>query len=154
HALRQHEKEAPECSRELETMGPQAVSRHHAMTLPLSVQRRECSFPPLRGKRSYKRIPVILLVLPLREHPHPHPLYGSYLQNFRLLMRCALVLAETTVHFLFGALTSVTVPLLQAPYQLVTFSLNAIEVVVREISPPLLDFPTHLLPLPFHNIGI
>src|SRR5262249_17304950 len=49
---------------------------------------------------------------------------------------------------------SVTIPLLQAPYQLVTFSLNAIEVVVSEIAPPLLDLPTHLLPLPFHHIGI
>src|SRR5215831_13180545 len=66
----------------------------------------------------------------------------------------ALVLAEAPVHFLFSALTSVTIPLLQAPYQLVTFSLNAIEVVVSEIAPPLLDLPTHLLPLPFHHIGI
>src|SRR5215831_7031308 len=135
-------------------MGPQAVSHHHAMTLPLSVQRRECKFPPLRDKRSYKRIRAIFCALPLREHTHAHPLYGPYLENFRLLMRCALVLAEAPVHFLFGTLTSVTVPLLQAPYQLVTFSLNAIEIVVSEISPPLLDLPAHLLPLPFHNIGI
>jgi hypothetical protein len=124
------------------------------MILPLSVQRRECSFPPLRDKRSYRRIRAILIALPLRERTHAHPLYGPYLQNFRLLMGGALVLAEAPVHFLFGALTSVTVSLLQAPYQLVPFSLNAIEVVVSEIAPPLLDLPTHLLPLPFHNIGI
>src|SRR5215471_11246820 len=50
--------------------------------------------------------------------------WGPYLQNFRLLMRCALVLAEAPVHFLFGALTGVTIPLLQAPYQLIPFSCN------------------------------
>src|SRR6266568_2528233 len=66
----------------------------------------------------------------------------------------ALVLAEAPVHFIFGALTGVTVPLLQAPYQLVPFSLNAIEVVVSEIAPPFFDLSTHLFPFPFHNIGI
>src|SRR5262249_34684715 len=29
-----------------------------------------------------------------------------------------------------------------------------IKIVISEISPPFLDLPTHLLPLPFHNIGI
>src|SRR5437870_7991671 len=66
----------------------------------------------------------------------------------------ALVLAEAPVHFIFGALTGVTVPLLQAPYQLVPFSLNAIKVVVSEIAPPFFDLSTHLFPFPFHNIGI
>jgi len=60
-----------------------------------------------------------------------------------------LVLAEASIHFLFGALAGVTVPLLQASYQLIPFSRNAIEVVVSEISPPLLDLSAHLLPFPF-----
>src|SRR6266702_8828949 len=66
----------------------------------------------------------------------------------------ALVLAEAPVHFIFGALTGVPVPLLQASYQLVPFSLNAIEVVVSEIAPPFFDLSTHLFPFPFYNIGI
>jgi hypothetical protein len=69
-------------------------------------------------------------------------------------MRCALVLVKAPVHFLFGALTSVPIALLQAPYELVPFSCNAIEVVVSEIAPPFFDLPTHLLPLPFENISI
>jgi hypothetical protein len=61
---------------------------------------------------------------------------------------------EAPVHFIFGTLTGVTVPLLQAPYELVPLSLNAIEVVVSEIAPPFFDLSAHLFPLPFHNIGI
>src|SRR5215475_9615048 len=107
-------------------MKPQAVSHHHAMTLLLSVQRQECRFPPLRDKRSYRRIRTITLALPLKERTHAHtPLYGPHLQNFRLLMRCMLVFAEAPVHFLFSALTGVTIALLQAPYELVPFSCNA-----------------------------
>ena len=53
-------------------MEPQAVSHHHAMTLPLSVQRRECRFPPLRDKRAYRRIRTITLALPLKERTHAH----------------------------------------------------------------------------------
>src|SRR5206468_7090608 len=130
HAVRWQGKEAPECSRELGTVGLRVVSRHHAMTLLPSVQRRECSFPPLRDKRSYRRSRAILLALPLKERTYtPIPLYRPHLENFRLLMGGALVLAEAPVHFIFGALTGVAVSLLQAPYQLVPFSLNAIKVV-------------------------
>jgi hypothetical protein len=39
---------------------------------PLSVQRRECSFPPLRDKRSYRRIRAMLLASPLREYTYAH----------------------------------------------------------------------------------
>ena len=56
------------------------------MTLLLSVQRRECSFPPLRDKRSYRRSRAILLALPLKECTYtPIPLYRPHLENFRLL---------------------------------------------------------------------
>src|SRR5262245_4080598 len=53
-------------------MEPPAVSRHHAMTLLLSVQRRKRRFLPLRDKRSYRRIRAITLALPLRERTHAH----------------------------------------------------------------------------------
>jgi len=69
-------------------------------------------------------------------------------------MRCALVLAKAPIHFLFSALTGVPIALLQAPYELIPFSCNAIEVVISEIAPPFFDLPTHLLPLPFENISI
>ena len=52
--------------------GAPAVSHHHAMTLRLSVQRRECRFPPLRDKRAYRRIRTITLALPLKERTHAH----------------------------------------------------------------------------------
>src|SRR5438128_10075895 len=65
----------------------------------------------------------------------------------------ALILAEAPVHFIFSALTSVPVSLLQAPYQLVPFSLNAIKVVISEIASPFFDLSTHLFPFPFHNTG-
>jgi hypothetical protein len=54
-------------------MEPQAVSHHHAMTLLLSVQRRETAFPPLRDKRSYRRIHAITLALLKREHTRAYP---------------------------------------------------------------------------------
>src|SRR5437868_5000595 len=81
-------------------------------------------------------------------------LYRPRLQNSYLLTRRALVLAEAPVYFGFGVLSSISVPLLQASYQLIPLSFNTIEVIISEVSPPFLDLPTHLLPLPFHHISI
>jgi hypothetical protein len=43
-------------------------------------------------------------------------------------LRCTFVLTEAPVHFLCGAFTGITIALLQESYQLVPFSLKAIEV--------------------------
>jgi len=51
------------------------------MTLLLSVQRREVSFPPLRDKRSYRRIRAILLTLPFKEGTYAHILCTDYISR-------------------------------------------------------------------------
>ena len=58
---------------------PGSVSPPRADSAPLSSAAGNCSFPPLRDKRSDRRIRAILLALPLRECTRTYPLYGPRL---------------------------------------------------------------------------
>jgi hypothetical protein len=69
-------------------------------------------------------------------------------------VRYAIVLAEAPIHFGFGSLFGITIALLEAPHQFVTITVDFFEVVIGEISPPLLDFTSKLLPLPFQDICV
>jgi len=74
---------------------------------------------------------------------------GPRLQDSRLLTCHAVLLTKTLVHFACGVLGGLPVALLQTPSPLIPFTCHAIEAIIGEMSPPLLDLSALVFPLAF-----
>jgi hypothetical protein len=58
------------------------------------------------------------------------------------------------VNIASGAVFLVAVALLNFPFQLVALAGDLVEIIVRELSPLLLDLPLHLLPVSFNPVPV
>src|SRR5205823_862108 len=73
--------------------------------------------------------------------------------SHRRLVRGSPPLDEAVVLF-FRPVPRVTVPLLEQTDDLIGATLDAVQVIVREVAPLLLHLPLHLLPFPLQDVGV
>src|SRR5262249_39473755 len=68
------------------------------------------------------------------------------------IARLVVVSVEALLHLALGLIARPAVSLLQSTGKLVHRAVDAVEIVVRELAPPLLDLTPHLLPLAGENV--